>query len=51
MNVKQRNIRRLKTEEVKFTRYTAASSSLDCKRNEDILEELEVDPVEKKLDH
>jgi hypothetical protein len=34
---------------MKFMRTTARYSLLDDRRNEDILEELEVDPVEKKF--
>jgi hypothetical protein len=34
---------------MKFTRLTAGYSSLDRRRDEDIWEELKVDPVEKKL--
>jgi len=45
--LKQRDIRRLKTAEMKFTRRTSEYSLLDHRRNEDILEELKVDPVEK----
>jgi hypothetical protein len=42
-------MRRLKTAEVKFMRCTAGYSSLDHRKNEDILEELKVGSVEKKL--
>jgi hypothetical protein len=45
----QRDIRRLKAAEMKFMRRTAGYSLLDHRRNEDILEELRVDPVKKKL--
>jgi len=38
----------LKTVEMKFMRRTAGYSLLDQRRNEDILEELKVDLVEKK---
>jgi hypothetical protein len=34
---------------MKFMRRTAGYSLLDHRRNENILEELQVDPVEKKL--
>jgi hypothetical protein len=34
---------------MKFMRSTTGYSSLDHRRNEDVLEELKVDPVEKKL--
>jgi len=47
--MKQTDIRRLKTAEMKFMRSTAGYSLLDNRRNECILEELKVDPVEKKL--
>jgi hypothetical protein len=47
--LKQRDIRRLKTAEMKFKRSTAGYSSLDPRRNEGILEQVKIDPVEKKL--
>jgi hypothetical protein len=47
--LKQRDIRRLKTAKIKFMRRRAGYSLLDYRRNEDILEELTVNPVEKKL--
>jgi len=40
-------MRRLKTAEMKFTGHTAGYSLWDCRRNEDILEELKADPIEK----
>jgi len=46
--LKQRNIRRLNTAEMKFTRHKAGLSLLDHK-SEYILEEIYVDPVDKKL--
>jgi hypothetical protein len=46
--LKQRDIRRLKTAEMKFMKHTAGYSLLDHTRNEDILEELKVDRVERK---
>jgi hypothetical protein len=45
----QRDTRRLKTAEIKCMRRIAGYSLLDHRRNENILEELYVDPVEKKL--
>jgi hypothetical protein len=47
--LKQRDIRRLKTAEMKFMRLAEGCSLLDHRRNEDILEELNMAPVEKKL--
>jgi ABC-type ATPase involved in cell division len=44
-NLKQRDIRRLKTVEMKFMRRTAGYSFLDHRRNGDVLEELKADPV------
>jgi len=46
--LKQSDVRRLKTAEMKFMRRTSGYSLLDHRRDEDILE-LRVDPVEKKL--
>jgi hypothetical protein len=46
---KQKDIRRLKTAEMKLMRYTAGYSLLGHRGNEDILEELKVDPVTEKL--
>jgi hypothetical protein len=46
---KQRDIREQKTAEMKFTIPAAGYSLIDDKRNEDILEEREVDTVEKKI--
>jgi hypothetical protein len=46
---KQRNIRRLKTAELKFMRSKAGYIFLDRRRSGDILEELKVELVEKKL--
>jgi hypothetical protein len=37
------------TAEIKFIRGTAKYSLLDCRRDENILEELKVDPVETEL--
>jgi hypothetical protein len=34
---------------MKFMRHRAGYSLLDCRRNEDILEELTVNPAKKKL--
>jgi hypothetical protein len=34
---------------MKFIRHTAGYSLLDNRRNKDLLEELKVDPIEKKL--
>jgi len=45
----QRDIRRLKTTEMEFMRRTAGYSLLDHRKNENILEELKVDPIENKL--
>jgi hypothetical protein len=47
--VKQRDIKRLQTAEMKLMRRTAGHSLLDRTRNEDILEELKADPDERKL--
>jgi hypothetical protein len=47
--LRQRVIRILKTAEIKFMRRTEGYSLLDHRRNEDILEELKLNPVEKKL--
>jgi hypothetical protein len=47
--LKQRNARRLKTAEINLRRRSEWYSLLDRRRNEDILEEAEVEPVEKKL--
>jgi hypothetical protein len=47
--LKQRDVRRLKTAEMKFMRRTTGYSLLDHRRNEDIFEELKAEPVEKKL--
>jgi len=47
--LKQRDIRGLNTAEMKLMRHTAGYSLLDHRRNEDILEELTVDPLENKL--
>jgi hypothetical protein len=47
--LKQKDIRRLKTTEIKFMRCTAGYSLLYRKRNEDILDDLKLEPVEKKL--
>jgi hypothetical protein len=44
--LKQRNVRRLKTAEMKFMRHTEGYNLFEHIRN-DILEELEADPVEK----
>jgi hypothetical protein len=46
VTLKQRDIRRLKTADMKFVRCTARYCLLD---HEGILEERHVDPVEKKL--
>jgi hypothetical protein len=40
---------RLKTEEMISMKRTVGYSLLDSRRNEDILEEFKLDPVEKKL--
>jgi hypothetical protein len=45
--MKRRDIRRLKTAEMKFMRRTAGYSLLNDRRNEDIFEEIKVDSVEK----
>jgi ABC-type ATPase involved in cell division len=45
----QRDIGRLKTTEINFMRRTAGYILLDHRKNEDILEEIKVDPVENKL--
>jgi hypothetical protein len=47
--MKQMDGRRLKGEEIKFMGRTAGYSLLDHRNNEDILEELKVGPVGKKL--
>jgi hypothetical protein len=47
--LKQRDIRRLKTAEMKFMRRTAGYSLLDDRESEDISEEIKVHPVEEKL--
>jgi ABC-type ATPase involved in cell division len=47
--LKQRDIRTRKTEEMKFMRSRAGCIFSDHRRHEDILEELKVDSVEKKL--
>jgi hypothetical protein len=49
LTLKQRDIRRLKIPDMEFMRRTAGYSLLYQRRNEDILEELNVDPMEKKL--
>jgi prophage antirepressor-like protein len=46
--LKQRDIRRLKTEEMKFMRLAAVCSLLDHRRNENVLEDLKVDQDKKK---
>jgi hypothetical protein len=43
------DIRRLKTAEMKSIRRTARCSLLDHRRNENILEELKIDTIEKNL--
>jgi len=43
--MRQRDIGRLKTTETKFVRCTTRYNVLDQKKNEDILEELKVDPL------
>jgi len=47
--LKQSDIRRPKTAEIKFMRCTAGFILSDERRNEDILEVLNVDPIKKKL--
>jgi hypothetical protein len=47
--LKGRDTNRLKRAEMKFLRRIAGYSLLDNRRNVDILEELKVDPLEKKL--
>jgi hypothetical protein len=47
--LKQRHVGSLKTAEMKFMRRTVRHSFLDHRRNEEILEELKLDPFEKKL--
>jgi hypothetical protein len=47
--LKQRDVRRLKTAEMKFMRRAAGYSLLDRRRNENVLEEIRVDSVENKL--
>jgi hypothetical protein len=42
---RERAYPRRKSTDMKFMRHTAGYSSLDRRRNEDILEELKVDPV------
>jgi hypothetical protein len=49
LTVKRRDIRKLRTAEMKFMRLTAGYSLLDHRRNEDILEEIKVHRVEKQL--
>jgi uncharacterized protein HemY len=46
--LKQKEVRRLKTAEMKFMRRTAGYGLLDQRRNEDILEGLKVGSVQKK---
>jgi hypothetical protein len=46
---KRSYVKTLKPTEMKFTRRRAGYILSDHTRNEDILEELNVDPVEKKL--
>jgi hypothetical protein len=48
-NLKQSDNARLKTEETKFMSPTTEYNLLDRGRNEDILEELKVNPIENKL--
>jgi hypothetical protein len=43
--LKQRDVRRLKTAEMKFMRCKAGHSLLSHIRNEDILKELKADPI------
>jgi hypothetical protein len=42
-----RDTRRLKTAEMKFLRPATGYNSLNHRRNEDVLEECKVDPVER----
>jgi hypothetical protein len=50
--LKQRDIRRLKTAEMKLVRHTTEYSLLNNRRNENILEEFNIDTVIKKwLNH
>jgi hypothetical protein len=46
---KQGHVRRLKTVEMKFMRYTAIYKSLDHRRYEDILDVIKVEKFETKL--
>jgi hypothetical protein len=46
--LKQKDIKRLKTEEMKFIKRTAGYNLLDHRGNEGILEELKVGPIENK---
>jgi hypothetical protein len=43
--IEPKDIKRLKTAEMKFIRHTAGYSLLDRRKNEDILEEFRVHPV------
>jgi hypothetical protein len=47
--LKQRDIRRLYTKETDFIIRIAGNNSFDLIRTEDILDEIKVDPVDKKL--
>jgi hypothetical protein len=48
LTLRQKDIKRLAPIEMKFFR-TAGYTLFDLKRNEEILEELEVEPVDEKL--
>ncbi|KAJ4428270.1 hypothetical protein ANN_24287 [Periplaneta americana] len=47
--LKQRDISRLRAAEMKYLRRTAGYTLLDHKRNEDILQELKMQPLEEKI--
>lgn len=47
--LKQRDISRLRAAEMKYLRRTAGYTLLDHKRNEDILQELNMQPLEEKI--
>jgi len=49
MDVRQKDTKQLITIEMKLFRRTAGCTLLDSKRNEEIVEELNVEPVGKKL--
>jgi hypothetical protein len=49
LTLRQKDKNRLTSIEMKFFRRTAGYTLFDHKRNEEILEELKVEPVDKKL--